>query len=224
MEKQTPVVLLQSGGRDSAVACSQLLSKGIPVHAITFLRGNIETASVPRTRAEEIYRQYDGYSWAAIDYREWESGMTEVVGQRVSTTLPRSCLVCAMAKLTAGLKVCNALHTKSIAVGYVDYQNAWAEQTRLAIRLQEFHLRELGYELLLPARTLRSKQQAKSVLRTSGLSAAPLENPCCVSVNGTEPVGEDVISKVITVAFDYAQVNQPVLRVVESLGEVQLCL
>ncbi len=212
------ILLLQSGGRDSAIAGARLLAASHRVHAVTFVVDSRQTLN-PRRRALEIRQLSPNYSWAAVNYRAWEEGLTSAVKQRIATRLPQSCLLCAMAKVTAAIVLCRNLRARRIAVGYSGYQAAWAEQTPAAVILQRAALAERGIEFLTPTLDIASKEEAQRGLQEHRLTVESLENACCVSKIGTQPVGESLIEDVIRLSFEFADLNEPHLEVIERLGD-----
>jgi len=218
------IVMLQSGGRDSAIACIRLLEKGNSVQAITFLHSDQESADLPRKRAEEISNKFTDYSWAAVEYTAWERDMKSAVTQAIGVELPRSCLICAIARLTACVQICKGISSTSIAVGYAGYQNTWAEQTPCAIELQNDYLEKYGFNFLIPTSGILSKSEVISELNNHNITQDSLENPCCIAAEGTQFVEDDLIKKTIKLCFDFAESKIPILTVRDSLGEKSLCL
>ena len=166
------VLLLQSGGRDSAIAAVKLLEQGFDVTAVTFSENAIKNTSKPKKRALEISEKFSNYNWNMVDFGKWEQSLRDEVSKYVNDELPRSCLLCALSKITAAIYICNKTGCKKIAVGYVDYQNDWAEQTPYAIELQKIKLNEYGIELMLPAKNVASKSEATTRLTHPRLNPA----------------------------------------------------
>ncbi len=217
--KNNAVILLQSGGRDSAVACVNLLEKGNFVQAITFVTAGKRQIGVPMQRAEEIKAEHQHYAWAAIQYADWENAIKSCLPSALASSLPRSCLVCAVAKVTAVMKLSAHIGVNRIAVGYTEYQNEWAEQTPRAVSVQKELLEERGYELLTPVSSLNSKEQAQAFLTKKQLTPSALENPCCVSRVGTEHVPPALVEEVINRGFEYADTHEPNFPVIAALGD-----
>ena len=137
--------------------------------------------------------------------------------------MPRSCLLCALSKITAAINLCNQIGYNKIAMGYADYQNDWAEQTPYAIELQKNKLKERGLEFMLPAQSIASKSEATTSLSTNGLTPDSLENPCCISKWGTEPVSKELIKQCVELSFSYMEKNKPELDIVDHVGDKIIC-
>lgn len=214
----SPIILLQSGGRDSAIACVNLLKENNFIQAITFIISGERQTTVPILRAEELLAYNKNYAWAAIQYAEWENAIKNSLPESLATSLPRSCLVCAVAKITAVMKICVHIGTTKIAVGYTNYQNEWAEQTPPAVQLQAKCLEERGFEMLTPVASLSSKAAAIELLSENGLTTDALENPCCVSQLGTEYVSPKLIKEVIVRGFNFADSHEFTFPVLATIG------
>jgi hypothetical protein len=89
-----------------------------------------------------------------------------------------SCLPCHRQYLTIAVSLAVREGMRNIALGYASYQSEWLEQTPLAIDRLRAILAELDLNLLLPAADLRSKDEAKAILRERGLSDLALEQKC----------------------------------------------
>lgn len=217
------VLLLQSGGRDSAIAAINLLEKGFNVAAITFSAYAAQHIKKPRKRAIEISENYSNYSWNMVEFGKWENALKNDVTGLIDDVMPRSCLLCALSKITAAISICNKMGYNKIAMGYADYQSDWAEQTPYAIKLQKNELEKHGIELILPAQDISSKTEAITTLSTNKLSPDSLENPCCISKWGTQPVSDDLIKQSIDLSFAFHSKNNPELEVVDHIGEIIRC-
>lgn len=213
------VLLLQSGGRDSTAAAVSLLEEGHSVTGITLSADAENRIHLPRTRAIELKEKYKDYRWAMMDFTEWDSSFKRSVSDKFNDELPKSCLLCAISKLTAIIPFCKGLNIKKIAMGYTNYQSSWAEQTPYAIELQQAYLKNLDIDLVLPVQLLESKSQASSILMSRDLTPSPLENPCCIAFWGTHDVPENMISDAIRFGFEYFEKNNPKIELVSSVGE-----
>lgn len=217
------VLLLQSGGRDSAIAAINLLEQGFNVTAVTFSANAIHHIQKPRKRAIEISKNFSNYSWHMVDFGRWEQSLKCDVAKSIDEDIPRSCLLCALSKITAAISICNQMGYNKIAMGYAEYQNDWAEQTPYAIELQKTELKKHGIELILPAKDIASKAEASTTLSANKLSPCSLENPCCISRWGTQPVSKDLIRQSIDQSFVFYKENNPQLEVVDFIGEKITC-
>jgi len=212
------VLVLQSGGRDSTLSVVRLLEAGYGVVACTLAASAVDKVEIPKRRAQELSTKYTNYAWNMIDMTEWDEAIKSWVAERIPEPLPKSCLLCALSKITAIIPLCSERGIGKICLGYTQYQASWAEQTPYAIELQERYLQARGLDLLLPVRDLASKNDARSELLASDLSVDALENPCCISEWGTQTVPNQLIEKTIDLSFQFASANTPNIRIVSSLG------
>lgn len=219
------VLLLQSGGRDSTAAAASLLDAGREVIGVTLSQNAEGNIDLPRQRAEEISEQYPAYIWMMGDFTDWDRSFKDNVSSQLSKPLPKSCLLCALSKITAVVPYCLNNGITRLAMGYTEYQSDWAEQTPLAIELQTKFLRELGIELILPARLFNSKEQVKDQLIARELSPSSLENPCCIAEWGTQDVEDELIAETIEKGFEYLRGKTPAFLVVGEInkGEMSKC-
>jgi hypothetical protein len=108
----------------------------------------------------------------------------------------QTCLPCHHAYVVAGAIVAAKVGVAALAFGYARYQNAWPEQTPLAIeRLAEVLARH-GIQLVLPVYDLSSREQVLEQLSANGLSIEALEQKC--------------IQQVTNVTLDHDQLRQQV--------------
>ncbi len=213
-------LLLQSGGRDSSAAAVLLLEEGQHVVGLTLSRDAANLFEVPRKRAVELSEKYPNYSWGMVDFTSWDQLLNDAVSPQLSTRLPKSCLLCALSKITAVIPFCLERGIKRIALGYTEYQSDWAEQTPLAIQLQKDYLLKLGIELLLPVKNYSSKGAVEATLIAKDLTPESLENPCCISAWGTQDVDSELITEAVGLAFDFYDNNSRELgiEIVNSIG------
>jgi len=221
--KNLRIVLLQSGGRDSAIAAANLLEKGHEVLAVTFAANARQMGELPRGRAREIASRYDKYSWQMIEFGGWDRPFKQAIVDKFGE-LPKSCLACALSKMTAALRIAQSIASNGLAMGYTEYHNHWSEQTPVAIATQRSNLEARGYSFLLPAQSVDSKASAIEILASSGLTSHALENPCCISQFGTQPMGADLIVDIVNFSFAYFDKALAVpIEVVDSLGGGAIC-
>jgi hypothetical protein len=159
-----------------------------------------------------------------IDYGKWEYLVKTSANTSIQEELPRSCLLCALSKITASISICKNCDFDTIAMGYTDYQNDWAEQTPYAIELQKEELKKQDIEFILPSQNLTSKSEASNTLNFHKLSPNSLENPCCVSRWGTQPVSKELIKECIEHSFSLYETHKPELVVVDHIGKKISCL
>lgn len=88
MDINRRVLLLQSGGRDSAIAAISLLEQGFDVTAVTFSANARKNTSKPRERAIEISAKYSNYSWNMVEFGEWEQALKNGVSNDIDGDLP----------------------------------------------------------------------------------------------------------------------------------------
>lgn len=212
------IILFQSGGRDSTAAAVQLLENGYHVIGVTLANAGDDLIDLPRKRAIELSDNYSNYCWGMFNFDDWDQKIKEYIKNNVSSTLPSSCLPCALSKITAIIPFAENIGVRSLSLGYTSYQGDWAEQTEFAIDLQRKKLSELGFDLLLPAREYTSKQQVISELKVKGLIPDSLENPCCVSAIGTQDVPDSLVEEAVSAAFSFYMNNIPVIEKVSELG------
>lgn len=213
-----PTLLLQSGGRDSAAAAVNILAGGHRVVGVTLSVDAINNFEIPKLRAQELSQRFTGYRWGMADFTDWEKLFKSSIVRQFSTSLPKSCLLCSLSKITAVIPFCNDNNIKRIALGYTGYQSTWSEQTPYAIELQKKYLGKLGIELVLPSLAFDSKSSVKDYLIANELTPASLENPCCISEWGTQPVLENLVAEAVEAAFDFYSVNTPTIKFVDTIG------
>ena len=126
----------------------------------------------------------EGFPWLVI--RQPEELKTD------TSFYERTCLPCHHAYVVVGAAVAAKAGIGRIAFGYAGYQNAWPEQTPIAIeRLREVLLRH-GIELILPVYDLESRAQAVEQLMQKGLSTDALEQKCIQQVTNVALSGDQL--------------------------------
>lgn len=222
---QNTILLLQSGGRDSAAAAVELLELGKTVIGVTLSADAFNKVALPKQRALEIAKKYKFYQWHMIDFTQWDRLFKESVASQISSELPKSCLLCVLSKITAIIPYCKSRQITQVAMGYTEYQSTWAEQTPFAIKLQSTFLEKLGIDFILPVHKYESKGGIKDFLIERDLTPISLENPCCISAWGTQDVSEKLIQETVEKSFKYFLNNVPKIKIVDSVGtpEVSAC-
>lgn len=222
---ENTILLLQSGGRDSAAAAVELLELGKTVIGVTLSADALNKIAIPKQRAIELSNKYKFYQWHMLDFTQWDRLFKESVASQISSELPKSCLLCSLSKITAIIPYCKERNITQVAMGYTEYQSTWAEQTPLAIKLQRSFLQELGIDFILPVQKYESKNDIKDFLIGRNLTPVSLENPCCISTWGTQVVSEELIQETIEKSFKYFLNNTPKIEIIESIGtqEVSVC-
>ena len=81
------VLLLQSGGRDSAIAAINLLEQGFNVAAVTFSENAAQHIQKPRKRALEISDKFSNYSWNMVECKR-KTNITLFVAQNIHYRTP----------------------------------------------------------------------------------------------------------------------------------------
>ena len=214
------VALLQSGGRDSAAAALHLFEDGFDVIALTLSANAAVQVHEPKKRAIELKAKYNNYNWAMVDFSEWDRSIQKWVAEQLPVELPKSCLLCAVSKITAILPFCSKHSIENISLGYTDYQSEWAEQTPVSIESLKRNLANLGFNLLLPSQHYKSKADVMQILAANSLTPESLENPCCISKWGTQKVTNELISQSIDLGFAYLSENTPIIQIVETVGDI----
>ncbi|MER2513896.1 MAG: hypothetical protein ABTQ25_15990 [Nitrosomonas ureae] len=215
---ENTILLLQSGGRDSAAAAVELLELGKTVIGVTLSADAFNKIAIPKQRAVELAMKYKFYQWHMIDFTQWDRLFKESVESQISSELPKSCLLCSLSKITAMIPYCKERNITQVAMGYTEYQSTWAEQTPLAIELQRSFLQELGIDFILPVQKYKNKDGIKDFLTVRDLTPVSLENPCCISRWGTQVVSEVLIQETIEKSFNYLLNNVPKIEIIESVG------
>ena len=218
-QQQSRVVLLQSGGFDSAAAAIHLLDAGHEVVALTLAKEADAHVNLPRRRAIEISRGHRHYSWAMADISAWDALLAGHVENKLTDPIPLSCLTCILAKITATIPYCRKNKIGMLALGYTQHQSRWAEQTSHAICEQRAALGRLGISLLLPSAHYVAREAVVADLIAKELTPSPLENPCCIGDIGTQTTSEGVISQVVRAAFSFLDQHEPEMEVVDTIGD-----
>ena len=216
---QQRTLLLQSGGIDSAAAALKLLEDGHEVIALTLAKDAASQIHRPKQRATEISLRHSSYAWAMADISDWDSQIEQHVEDALSDPIPVSCLTCILAKITAVIPYCHNMRIPTLALGYTAYQSEWAEQTEHAIQEQRAELRRIGISLILPSAHYTAKDSVVTDLIATDLTPGSLENPCCIANIGTQPTPPGVVSQVIRSAFDFLKQHQPIMKIVDTVGD-----
>ena len=212
------VLLLQSGGLDSAAAALRLIRDGYDVLALTLSKHAAGQASLPQQRAEEIHANAPSYAWAMADITAWNRTVERHIAELVSDDVPLSCLTCILAKMTAAVPYCHDHSITMIALGYTDYQSDWTEQTPSAIAEQRSSLERVGISLLLPSASYGSKEEVKRDLIAGALTPSSLENPCCIAYTGTQPTPIPLTREIVKATFDLLESQPPALELIARVG------
>ena len=212
-------LLLQSGGIDSAAAALNLLDAGHEVVALTLAKDASAHIQLPMKRAVEISRTHRRYAWAMADISAWDASLEKHVEDTLEHSIPVSCLICILAKITAAVPYCRRTNIAVLALGYTAYQSQWAEQTSHAIHEQRTELQRLGISLLLPSAHYTAKDSVVTDLIAKELTPASLENSCCIGDIGTQPTPSSTVSEVVRAAFSFLSQHQPSMQVVGTVGD-----
>lgn len=217
-------ILLFSGGRDSSIAAVRLSSEFSRLILITVTTGHLDGIEAVHKRLLELKQ-----------FLPERAGWVRAIAANESLVrigAVESCLPCHRQYLTIAVSVAVREGIRNIALGYAGYQSEWLEQTPLAIDRLRTVLAELNLNLLLPAGDLRSKDEAKGILRERGLSDFALEQKCLKQqFNDNDLTAEQVAAEVdawgreLRLAFTMppaGMVLKPMVRVKEIKPEDDL--
>ena len=90
----------------------------------------------------------------------------------------RTCLPCHREYVTVGAALARERGVSDLALGYVEYQSQWPEQTLYATSRLRDLLRDHGVRLHLPVHKLASRAEAVRELVRLNMSAGALEQKC----------------------------------------------
>lgn len=207
-------ILLFSGGRDSSIAAIRLAEQFPRLILMTVTTAHLDGIQAVHKRLMEL-KQF------LPPKAGWVRALA-VNENLVSIGKVESCLPCHRQYLTIAVSLAVREGIRNIAMGYAGYQSEWLEQTPLAIERLRVVLAELGLNLLLPAAGLRSKDEAREILRQHGLSDVALEQKCLKQqFNDDDLTAEQVTAEVdawareLRMAFNRGPVGivlKPILR------------
>lgn len=170
-EVQAPSVLMFSGGRDSTLAAIRMHEQGLSPILITVASGHLVGLDRVRKRVKEIAgRTCEALPWLVI--RQPEELRTD------TSFYERTCLPCHHAYVVVGGAVAAKSGISIVAFGYARYQNAWPEQTPVAIGRLRNVLSRHGTQLILPVYDLTSREEAMRLLAEQNQNPSALEQKC----------------------------------------------
>jgi hypothetical protein len=120
----------------------------------------------------------------------------------------QTCLPCHHAYVVAGAVIAAKAGVRSLGFGYASYQNAWPEQTPLAIERLRGVLGRYGIQLILPVYDLPSRDRAVEELKSRRLNTEALEQKCAQQVTNVVLSGDrltqqiDLWEQAINVSMD----------------------
>jgi hypothetical protein len=169
-------VLMFSGGRDSSLGAVRMYEQGFAPILVTVSSWHLVGIERVRERVRELCRHLSRHlPWLVV--RQPEELRTD------TSFYEQTCLPCHHAYVVAGAAVAAKAGVNILAFGYAGYQNAWPEQTPLAIESLTATLRRHGIRLALPVYDLVSRDQAVAELKARRLSTEALEQKCIQQVN-----------------------------------------
>jgi predicted subunit of tRNA(5-methylaminomethyl-2-thiouridylate) methyltransferase len=169
-------VLMFSGGRDSTLSAARMYEQGLAPILVTISSSHLVGMEKVRERVRELSRHLSvRMPWLVVRQPEELKADTSFYD--------RTCLPCHHAYVVAGAAVAAKAGAKTLAFGYASYQNAWPEQTPLAIEHLTAVLCRHGIRLVLPVYDLLTRDQAVAELRARQLSTEALEQKCVQQIN-----------------------------------------
>lgn len=195
------VLLLYSGGKDSALAAVRLHNQGYIVHFIHFENGAMRDADKPYLTFKNSFGLRDGYYF---DYRlrtfdisdvfreffdKWKREHGDTFESGTMTSEIR-CLSCRMAMYVEAFSYAKANGFKYIAEGARISQKFMLEQEKMTERLQELAAK-YGIELLFPVLHLYDDEAEKEELMANGFSSKGWESKCLLGRTAMEKTQND---------------------------------
>jgi hypothetical protein len=173
------VVLMFSGGRDSTLAALRLHESGYNPILVTIISSHLTGCENVRRRVRELASHLSPETpW--ILTRQPDELRTD------TSFYEQTCLPCHHAYVVAGAAVAAKVGLASLAFGYAEYQNAWPEQTLLAVGRLTRVLARNGIDLILPVYNLASRDEAIAQLAAKSLSTGALEQKCIRQITNVE--------------------------------------
>jgi hypothetical protein len=163
-------VLLFSGGRDSTIAAARLAQQVQRLVLLTVTSAHMTGVEQTRLRVEELKRVIPiECRWILV---------SETPNFRHHTNQDTGCISCHFGYFWIASRIADQFKSRSIACGFVSYQNQWVEQTPYAIAMLKKVLEERQQLLRLPVVDVQSRERAEAELRSYGLSTGSLELKC----------------------------------------------
>jgi hypothetical protein len=169
-------VLMFSGGRDSTIGAVRMHEQGLAPILVTVSSWHLVGLERVQERVREIRRSLSiRVPWLVVRQPgELRADMS---------FYEQTCLPCRHAYVVAGAVIAAKAGLCTLGFGYAAYQNAWPEQTPLAIERLTAVLRRHGIQLMLPVYDLPSRDQAVEELTSRCLSTEALEQKCIQQVS-----------------------------------------
>lgn len=195
------VLLLYSGGNDSALAAVRLHNEGYNVYFIHFDNGAMRDADKPYLTFKNSFGLREGYYF---DYRlrtfkiddifnayfdKWKCEYGDALEDGTLTSEIR-CLSCRMAMYTEALSYAKANGFKYMAEGARISQKFMLEQEVMSEKLKELAHR-YGIELLFPVLHLEDDETEKNELLAAGFSAKGWESKCLLGRQAMDKSRQD---------------------------------
>lgn len=195
------VLLLYSGGRDSALSAIRLRNLGYHVYFIHFDNGHMLDQDKPYLTFKNTFDQYDGYYFdiqnSAVDisnifyqyFENWKKEYGDTLNDATLTSEVR-CLSCRMAMYTKAFEFAFEHHFKYVAEGARISQKFMLEQQPMIDRLKDF-ASCYGIELLYPVLYLEDDKEEIIELLENGFSSKGWESKCLLGRRAKDKSVED---------------------------------
>lgn len=195
------VLLLYSGGKDSALSAVRLRSLGYHVYFIHFDNGHMLDQDKPYLTFKNTFDQYDGYYFdyqnSAVDisnifykyFENWKKEYGDTLNDATLTSEVR-CLSCRMAMYTKVFEFAFEHHFKYVAEGARISQKFMLEQQPMIDRLKDF-ASCYGIELLYPVLYLEDDKEEIIELLENGFSSKGWESKCLLGRKAKDKSVED---------------------------------
>lgn len=199
MEKD--VLLLYSGGKDSALSAVRLRNLGYHVYFIHFDNGYMLDKDKPYITFKNTFDYYDGYYFdyqnRAVDisyyfhdyFKNWKNQYGDVLENGTLSSEIR-CLSCRMAMYTKVFEYALNHKFKYVAEGARISQKFMLEQQPMIDKFKEL-ASSYGIELLYPVLTLEDDEEEINELLENGFSSKGWESKCILGRKAKDKNLED---------------------------------
>lgn len=195
------VLLLYSGGKDSALTAVRLRNAGYNVYFIHFDNGAMKDADKPYLTFKNSFAAYEGYYF---DYQlrsfnvsrtfneffeAWRKDNGNVLeGGTLNSEI--RCLSCRMAMYVEAISYAKANGFKYIAEGARVSQKFMLEQEEFTDRLKDL-ASSYGIEIMFPVLHLEDDEAEKQELIDAGFSSKSWESKCLLGREAMEKTPQD---------------------------------